>query len=81
MPSTIKIRVIQGKDLPVMDSKSKLTDAFVTVRIHSTTAIAAVVQNSTSLHMYPCIHPIPFHFDFCSLTIRSRLLLLLLLFH
>jgi hypothetical protein len=31
MPSTIKIRILQAKDLPVMDSKSKLADVFVTV--------------------------------------------------
>jgi Ca2+-dependent lipid-binding protein len=32
MPSTIKIRVIQARDLPIMDKKSKLNDSFVTVK-------------------------------------------------
>lgn len=31
MPSTIKIRIIQACDLPIMDSGSQLTDSFVTI--------------------------------------------------
>ena len=32
MPSTVKIRVLAARDLPVMDRSSKLTDAFVEIR-------------------------------------------------
>ena len=32
MPCVVKLKVWQARDLPVMDRKSKLTDAFVTVR-------------------------------------------------
>ena len=36
MPSTIKIRVIQAKDLPIMDRKSQLADTFVTIHFGDT---------------------------------------------
>jgi uncharacterized protein YbjQ (UPF0145 family) len=32
MPSTIKIRVVQARDLPVMDRKSQRADSFVTIK-------------------------------------------------
>ena len=32
MPGKLKVRVIAGRDLPVMDRASDLTDAFVEVR-------------------------------------------------
>lgn len=35
MPSTIKVRVVKAQDLPVMDSSSKLSDAFVQVKFCS----------------------------------------------
>ena len=33
MPCTLKIKIISARDLPVMDRQSKLTDAFVTIRL------------------------------------------------
>ena len=33
MPSTVKIRVIQARDLPIMDRKTNTADAFVTVKL------------------------------------------------
>lgn len=35
MPSTIKVRVVKARDLPVMDSSSKLSDAFVQMKFCS----------------------------------------------
>lgn len=32
MPGRLKVRVVAGRDLPVMDRASELTDAFVEVR-------------------------------------------------
>jgi Ca2+-dependent lipid-binding protein len=32
MPATIKIRVVEGRDLPVMDRTSESTDAYVEVK-------------------------------------------------
>lgn len=31
MPGKLKVRIIEGRDLPVMDRASDLTDAFVEV--------------------------------------------------
>jgi Ca2+-dependent lipid-binding protein len=33
MPSTLKILVLQGRDLPIMDSQTKSTDSYVTIKI------------------------------------------------
>jgi len=35
MPSTVKLRIIEAKDLPIMDKASKLADAYVQVRWQS----------------------------------------------
>lgn len=35
MPCTIKIRVVEARDLPVMDRSSKLTDAYVDIEFAS----------------------------------------------
>jgi Ca2+-dependent lipid-binding protein len=32
MPCILKVRIISGRDLPVMDKTSELTDAYVEVR-------------------------------------------------
>ena len=31
MPAKVKVRIVAGRDLPVMDRSSELTDAFVEV--------------------------------------------------
>ena len=33
MPSTIKIKVVEARGLPIMDARSKLADAYVEVRV------------------------------------------------
>ena len=31
MPTIVKLRVFEARDLPIMDSQSQLTDAYVTI--------------------------------------------------
>ena len=33
MPGTVHVKVVKARDLPVMDKRSELTDAFVEVHI------------------------------------------------
>ena len=41
MPSTMKIRILEAKALPVMDRKSGLADPFVTLRLGSSSTAKA----------------------------------------
>ena len=34
MPGIVKVRILEGRDLPVMDRASELTDAYVDVKFH-----------------------------------------------
>lgn len=36
MPAIIKVKILEGRDLPVMDRASDLTDAFVELRLCNT---------------------------------------------
>uniref|UniRef100_A0A7S2W4C5 C2 domain-containing protein n=1 Tax=Mucochytrium quahogii TaxID=96639 RepID=A0A7S2W4C5_9STRA len=46
MPSTIKIRVIEARELPVMDRTSNLTDAFVDVRFSNNAYQTSIVRKT-----------------------------------
>ncbi|GLD96682.1 hypothetical protein PINS_up005365 [Pythium insidiosum] len=46
MPCTIKIRVVEARDLPVMDRASKLTDAFVSITFASFEAKSSVSRKT-----------------------------------
>ena len=57
MPCTIKIRIHSARDLPIMDRKSKLTDAFVTIRFAPTAgAPQPNSSSSSSSHHYHTTH-------------------------
>ena len=43
MPATVKVKVVAGRDLPVMDRSSELTDAFVEVGLVWCCAIDTLV--------------------------------------
>ena len=50
MPCTIKIRIHSARDLPIMDRKSKLTDAFVTIRFAPTAGQPSSSHSHSSSH-------------------------------
>ncbi|XP_066911798.1 C2 domain-containing protein 5-like [Clytia hemisphaerica] len=46
MPAIVKVKVIEGKNLPIMDRASDLTDAFVELRLGNTTYKTEVCRKS-----------------------------------
>ena len=34
MPGIVKVRILEARDLPIMDRASELTDAYVTIKFH-----------------------------------------------
>jgi len=46
MPGKVKVRVVEGRNLPVMDRSSDTTDAFVEVRLGDTTYKTDVCRKS-----------------------------------
>ena len=47
MPCVIKVRVHSARDLPIMDRKSKLTDAFVTIKLGDARKVETKIQRRT----------------------------------
>lgn len=50
MPGKLKIRILAGRDLPVMDRSTELTDAFVEVKFGSETLKTEVFKKSLNPH-------------------------------
>jgi Ca2+-dependent lipid-binding protein len=46
MPCTIKIRLVEARDLPVVDRSSKLTDAYVAIHFASFEAKSSVSRKT-----------------------------------
>ena len=49
MPAKVKVRIVAGRDLPIMDRSSELTDAFVEVFIILHTRYYKVLSYAISL--------------------------------
>ena len=47
MPSTIKLRIIEARDLPVMDRKSGLTDAYVSLSFGEQTDKTSICRKTS----------------------------------
>eukprot|EP00045_Choanoeca_perplexa_P013967 m.161060 g.161060 ORF g.161060 m.161060 type:complete len:1008 (+) comp16517_c0_seq2:108-3131(+) len=46
MPATIKVRIGQARDLPVMDSNSQLTDAYVEIKLNQKSEKTPIIKKS-----------------------------------
>ncbi|XP_063676022.1 C2 domain-containing protein 5-like isoform X3 [Bolinopsis microptera] len=47
MPGIVKVRILEGRDLPIMDRASELTDAYVDVKFHERTIFRTQVCSKT----------------------------------
>lgn len=50
MPGKVKVKVISGRNLPVMDRSSDTTDAYVELKLGSTTFKTDVCRKSLNPH-------------------------------
>ena len=51
MPGIVHVKVVKARDLPVMDKRSELTDAFVEVR-HTLSFLGVFSIISIHMHRY-----------------------------